>query len=721
MTARVLSAALFIALMTLVGCGTSAPITSQVASEKAPYPSYKPARNEILWDTYGVPHIYGTSPDAVFHGYGYAQAQSHGDEVLRLYGEARGKGAEYWGQSYENTAVWLIRNGVPERAKIWYDQQDPSFRAKLDAFASGINAYAAAHPEAISDEVEVVLPVSGVDVIAHAHRLMNFIYVASPTRVSGEGDMPLETETLPGDDGSNTWAVAPKKTAGGATMLLQNPHLPWGQGYFIYYEAHLVGPDFEIYGATQIGLPVVRFAFNQQMGISNTVNNMLGATTYELTLKDGGYLFDGEVKPFEAVQQSYKLRQPDGSLSVKSLNLRSSVHGPVFEAPDGKTVALRVAGLDRPAMLHQYFDMVTAPNHAAFTAAMQRLQVPTFNITYADRDGNIEYIFNGVAPKRRTGGRNFWQGLVPGDSSTYLWNDVHSYEELPRVTNPSTGFVQNSNDPPWFPTLPSPVDRSSYPAYLAADEPLSMRAQYALSAMAGAKDLSFDRFTKMKLSTRSLLADRALPDLLVAARADPDPEVQRAVSLLEQWDREFSSDSRAALLFSEWALLFAGPRYVETANFAVDWSARDPVSTPHGIGDPEKAVAMLRKAISETKRKYGALDRPFGEVSRFKIGDVDLPGDGEVGGLGPFRVITWGPLNKEGKRYPQHGETWVGLIEFTTPVRAVGLMSYGNSRQKGTRHYNDQLTMLADQRFRELWLRREQIEANTESVTKLTP
>ena len=130
---------------------------------------------------------------------------------------------------------------------------------------------------------------------------------------------------------------------------------------------------------------------------------------------------------------------------------------------------------------------------------------------------------------------------------------------------------------------------------------------------------------------------------------------------------------------------------------------------------------MLRKAISETKRKYGALDRPFGEVSRFKIGDVDLPGDGEVGGLGPFRVITWGPLNKEGKRYPQHGETWVGLIEFTTPVRAVGLMSYGNSRQKGTRHYNDQLTMLADQRFRELWLRREQIEANTESVTKLTP
>ena len=55
-------------------------------------------------------------------------------------------------------------------------------------------------------------------------------------------------------------------------MLLQNPHLSWSLNYFTYYEAHLVAPDFEVYGATQIGLPIIRFAFNRQMGISNTVN-----------------------------------------------------------------------------------------------------------------------------------------------------------------------------------------------------------------------------------------------------------------------------------------------------------------------------------------------------------------------------------------------------------------------------------------------------------------
>jgi hypothetical protein len=83
-------------------------------------------------------------------------------------------------------------------------------------------------------------------------------------------------------------------------------------------------------------------------------------------------------------------------------------------------------------LAERYFTVVSA--------AMKKLQVPTFNISYADRDGNIEYIFNGIAPKRKSGDNAFWRGLVPGDSSEYLWTDVHPYEDLPRVTNPPAGF-----------------------------------------------------------------------------------------------------------------------------------------------------------------------------------------------------------------------------------------------------------------------------------------
>ncbi|MEO1965295.1 acylase [Hyphomonas sp.] len=674
------------------------------------------ADGEILWDTYGVPHIYGTDAETVFYGYGYAQANSHANTIFRLYGEARGRGAEYWGAAYEDTTKWLIMNGVPERAQVWYDAQDPEFRRNLDAFADGMNAYEEAHPEAIDEDVKMVLPITGVDVVAHAHRLMNFVYVASPNRTIGEGDPPeLEKQ------GSNTWAVAPSKTANGNAMLLQNPHLPWSMPFFIYYEAHLVGPDFEVYGATQVGLPVIRFAFNQQMGISNTVNGMVGATTYELTLRDNGYLFDGEVLPFDVQETSYKLLQDDGSYLDVPVTIRSTVHGPVFERPDGKFVALRVAGLDRPGMLNQYFDMVTSDSYDEFHEAISRLQVPTFNISYADRDGHIEYIFNGMAPRRTSGDIDFWKGLVPGDTSEYLWTEIHDFEDLPRVTDPESGFIQNSNDPPWEATLPVPYKPEDYPSYFAPRTPLSMRAQNSLKMMTEHDDISFDEFVDLKLSAQALMADRVLPDLIAAASGDDNPDMQEAVELLSGWDRTFSSDNRAGVLFEEWAKLFAGPRMSGQEGFAIPWSDDDPINTPTGLRDPEGAVDLLRQAITSTREKYGMIDPLYGDVSRFILEDVDVPGHSGYGNLGSFDVITWSEPNGDGIRTPAHGETWVALIEFSTPIKAYGRMSYGNSRQPGTTHYSDQLELLSQKAFRELWLQREQVEEHLERRTVLTP
>ena len=248
-----------------------------------------------------------------------------------------------------------------------------------------------------------------------------------------------------------------------------------------------------------------------------------------------------------------------------------------------------------------------------------------------------------------------------------------------------------------------------------------MRSQNALSLMADNDQLTLEKLITLKLSTRSLLADRTLPDLLSAAKGDANADMRAAVKLLSEWDHLYSTDNRAGLLFEEWAKLFAGNGFGGQANYAVPFDGAKATSTPTGIKDKAASVTMLRQAIVETKKKYGALDRVFGEVSRFKLGNVDVPGDGHVGGLGPFRVITWGALDAAGKRYPQHGETWMGMIEFTTPVKAYGLMSYGNSRQKGTTHHSDQLELLSKHEFRELWLTRPQIEAHVSEKSELKP
>ncbi len=138
------------------------------------------------------------------------------------------------------------------------------------------------------------------------------------------------------------------------------------------------------------------------------------------------------------------------------------------------------------------------------------------------------------------------------------------------------------------------------------------------------------------------------------------------------------------------------------------------------LQDPEfrsylDAFAGGMNAHAETHSD--AIDPIYGDVSRFILDDVDDPGSGGYGNIGSFHVITWSGPNDKGIRIPIHGETWVAMVEFSTPVKAYGLMSYGNSRQPGTIHYSDQLKMLSENRYRQLWLLRGEVEAHVEKRT----
>ena len=105
---------------------------------------------EILWDHYGVAHVYAKNIEGLFFGYGYASMQSHGDLILKLYGESRGRAAEYWGAGPNDENIkqdhWVRINGVPQRGEEWYRQQTPEYKQYLDAWAAGMNEYAKRHP-----------------------------------------------------------------------------------------------------------------------------------------------------------------------------------------------------------------------------------------------------------------------------------------------------------------------------------------------------------------------------------------------------------------------------------------------------------------------------------------------------------------------------------------------------------------------------------------------
>jgi acyl-homoserine-lactone acylase len=674
--------------------------------------------DEVLWDRYGVPHINAATEAGAFKGFGWAQTASHGNILLRMYGESRARAAEYWGADYAPLDRYLIANDVPARSLIWYKSQTPQMRANLDAFAAGINAYIAAHPDHVPAELKRVLPITGVDVMAHAHRLMQFLYVAPMSRMLTPPAAFKATGIGDGGDGdaggSNGWAVGRSRSESGAGMLLANPHLPWVPSLLTYYEAQITAPGYSVYGATQVGLPVLRFAFNNNLGFTNTVNNMLGATRYKLELAGDSYVVDGKKLAFKRTTKSLLIRQADGRLTRETFVQRSSIHGPVFDV-GSDAIAVRIAGLDRPGVLQAYLDMGKAQDFTGFESALKRVQIPSFNIVYADRAGHVFHISNGILPKHKTGGSHaFWSGLVPGNRGELIATEIEPYEHLPKAFDPPGGFVQNANDTPWVNSLPRVIGPADYPAHVAPPQPTSMRAQMSARLLSGTDKLSFAEFTRRKLTTTSLMADRMKSALITATSASTDADVIAARELLAGWDNRFEPDARGAILFEHWAMKFAGPGLGDQSNYMRPWTLDDPVNTPSGIKDPAAATAMLKAAAQEVKTRFGRLDPAYGDTSRFSAGEAQsAPGNGGEGGLGLFRTISWGPWSGA-TRTPESGETWVNLIEFSTPIKAIATMSYGNSSQPGSPHRSDQLALISEKRFRPLWLTQAEVERNLE-------
>jgi acyl-homoserine-lactone acylase len=122
-----------------------------------------------------------------------------------IYGESRGRAAEYFGPTGLANGKWVWTNSVPQRSADMLAKQTPEFRGYLEAFAKGINDYAAQNPNALSEQAKRVLPVTSLDPVEHAHRIVHFTYLGSP-RLAGNGPVVtaaslLETPEAVGSDG----------------------------------------------------------------------------------------------------------------------------------------------------------------------------------------------------------------------------------------------------------------------------------------------------------------------------------------------------------------------------------------------------------------------------------------------------------------------------------------------------------------------------------------
>jgi acyl-homoserine-lactone acylase len=708
---RVMAGAILILSAPAVSAQSSAPpaLASQV---------------EVRRTTHGVPHIKAANLAAAEYGLAYVQCEDYGARVPLDLLRARGEMGRWFGR--DSMARDFVARLAYQRAVETYPRLDQDTRDVYEGFAAGVNRYVELHPEEFPPGFAPHF--TGYDVLAHdvsiasAEQAMKFLVRMDSSfrrrrpRVAAEGS---EGEAMPGgegvdtpDEGSNAWAFAPSRTKSKHAILLRNPHLQWSAGY---YEAHLEVPGtLDFYGDFRIGGPFgVVGGFNRDLGWATTNNAPLLEQIYALDVDStqvDHYLLDGASLPLERELVRAEFKNGPGLSSETREVLRTSL-GPVIYQANGKIYVLRASGDEDFRGGEQFLRMMRAHSLAEWKDAMRMRARVTSNFTYADRAGNIFYVWNGSVPSLPvpSGGDT---AAVPVRRTADVWTHYVPFDSLPQFLNPKGGYVQNSNDPPYYTNMHQPLDPANYPPYYPERPRLGLRTQLALDLIDTNKKLSLEDVLKLKHSYRMLLADRVRDDLVRAVQAShPVPDVKAAIEMIARWDKTVAPESRGGVLFELWWRRYIAGTRPDTM-YAEPWSAAAPTSTPRGIRFPERAVTAFSWAVSETVRRYGRADVAWGDVHRVRIGDVDLPVGGCNGDIGCFRVL-WYKDDPDGKREAVGGDGWILAVEFGDEPRAYSVLAYGESQRPDSPFHTDQAAMFARGELKPVAWSDQEIEAQT--------
>jgi acyl-homoserine-lactone acylase len=645
---------------------------------------------EIARDSFGVPHINGKTDADAAYGLAFAHAEDDFSTIQEVIAMTRGRAGAMLGS--QGAPIDYVEGLLGSRDTVArkYQEIPEDVRLVLDAYAAGLNHYAETHSSQL--RLSNLFPINGRDVAVGFVLRSPFFYGLDSTikkLTAGEpaGNEPVETlkpESKqasmtpigrdPSMNGSNAFAIAPKRMADGKTWLISNSHQPY-EGGVAWYEAVVhSGQGLDMAGALFPGSPFVLLGHNRNLGWTNTVNQPDLIDVYKLKLNAGGdrYLYDGKWLPLQ--QKRVWLRIKFGPFVVPyPKSAYRSIHGPVIINKQG-AFAIRYAGIDSVKLLEQYFRIQKAQDYDQWIAAMQLRGITATNFIYADKTGRIGYYYNALFPDRKPGFD--YLKTLPGDTSANVWSGPLPWEATPMIVNPGSGFVTNANNTPFLAAgAGSELDKSKFSSLLGIEARKTNRIVRALELLEADKSLTIDELMAIKYDTAYSKNSFAGPWIakLLAADVKSEPDLVAAQNLLKQWD--FNSDGNG----SADALGEAMMHMANAANY-------------HGDPLPEVVDALMKG--------FDRIDPALGDVQRLIRGKVDLPAQG---GTDTLRAATiWEP-QPDGKMRVRHGDSFIMLINWDKAgkVQSQSIQPYGAATTRPqSPHYTDQMKLFESKKYK---------------------
>jgi penicillin G amidase len=515
-------------------------------------------------------------------------------------------------------------------------------------------------------------------------------------------------------NGSNNWAVSGSKTASGAPILCNDPHLRLTLPS-IWFEMQLTTPTMNAYGATFASIPGIVIGFNDSVafGVTNAGRDVIDY--YRIRFKDDTrreYWYNGNWQPAQIRKEEF--RKADGSVFVDEVAY--TAFGPVVydrtfnngDSTINESLAMRWTAHEPSNELLVWMKLDRAKNHADYREALTHMATPAQNFVFAAKNGDIAIGQFGRYPLR-------WQGqglyVMPGEDTSYAWKGWIPPQDIPHVLNPTDGFVQSANQ--------RAVD-STYPYFIPGDyaAPRGISLYNKLAAMQG---ITVDDMKRLQNDVFNSLAADVIPFLLQHTDVTYLNESEKAyLNQLSTWDYQVSANATAPTIYQAWLDSLEKQILLDemtTVNKTVEWPDKQT------LFESLKKDTMLRYIDDVQTSQTETLNQQV--TTAFKLAAAGLANEEKINGLvwwkhkgsaiqhllrdnlkpfGRYDIQSGGSGDVLHAHTKTNGPSWRMIVHLTTETEAWGIYPAGQSGNPGSRFYDNFVDDWVKGSYYRLWL-----------------
>ena len=735
----------------------------------------------VYFDDYGVPHIYANSQKDAMTALGYVHAQDRLWQMELLRRIAPGRLSEIFGSKALKSDLFFAGLGINENSEMAIaklDKNSETYQLAM-AYIDGVNQYMEEGKTPIEFQLLGIkkdkftlkdvynifgymsfsfamaqktdplmtdirdnlgsnyLKDFGLDGSLGITQIKNFDGKSNAySEISKSLASLLEQSPVPQFIGSNSWVIAPKKTKNGKVIFANDPHIQFSQPC-TWYEAHIVVPDYEVYGYYLAGTPFPLLGHNH--------NYAYGLTMFE---NDDVDLFQEEENPNNKNQyktadgfRNYKIRKE--IIKVKDtadvvLEVRETQHGPIINdvlagIKTKKPVAMYwIYTQQTNQMLEAVYSISHSKNLADFRKGVSLIAAPGLNIMYGDAQGNVAWNTSGKLYKQdKSVNPNF---ILNGANGIDDEKEFLDFDKNPHAINPNWNYVYSANN------QPEAVDGYLYPGYYLPQD----RAKRISGLLESKNNWTRDDVGKIINDNTSDVATSIVSDLIsVLEQKSLSNNEKEALSILRKWKGSSDLKDIAPTIYYKWINLYLKNTFKDElgeANFKMllsthiikqviapqiknensiwwdDVTTKDKKETRATILNKSfhEAIAALENQLGNdlsawTWNKVHTLEHPhpMGQIALlkkiFNVGPFEVAGSNEVINNLMFDFTDTGKYNVKG------GPSTRRVIDFSDIENSMSILPTGQSGNPFSKHYNDQAEMYSLGKFRKMKLNKEEI------------